>query len=257
MSLATPFSLYRRSDVYIRHCFDVDTESINERKLHYSNSGNGFSIKETVLDSKLNIGYWSFKCEGSGSTTVSIDYMSGRIHEVVLDRKITNEGVFKLKRGIATLETIYGPSPLRLVLPHRLEPNDTLRLEFTAPNRNSTCEIFKIEVYYYIPIVCDIRNYSPPRTPAAPKVIEIINGYDAFQTTKYLSTEIDMTLVFYSESEHTNFVRNADEIHLFCDEKGHLYRGVLELKDNRWYGRGLYEQNVIFRSPYKLGEGWD
>lgn len=261
MSIATPFSLYRRSDIYIRHYYNPNSDiNVNEDKLSYINSFNGFTLQKTVLDSDLNIYYWSFKCETAGVTSINIDYMPGRIHEFILDRKISNYGTLRIRRNSKDIEVIDGPTPLRTILPRKLEPGDKLVLWVQTDdmiNHTSTCEIFQLEIYYYNPINCYFRNYSPPKATTSPKLIEVINGYNAYQTTQYINTEVEVTLLFYNESDHTDFVKNADEIHLLCDEKGQLYRGVVELKENKWLGEGIYEQKIIFKSPYKLGEGWD
>lgn len=182
-----------------------------------------------------------------------------QMYELQLNQSIYGPGTFYLRCGNRQVEEVDGPYPWRACQPHRVMPNETIEFEYHNSGLSDPaprCEIDDIRIYNFKQIVCDFRNYEPPVASSTPKKIDILRGYSASQTTSMIGSKISTTLTFYSAADHTDFVTGADKIHVIFDDKGIPYRGTLELGKCKRIGIDLYEQEITFNAPNKLGMGW-
>lgn len=259
MPITEVFSLYRRSDLWIKEVFDPEfVDNINEDKINYV--GSYFSLEDVILDANLNIRYWALRSSGwdGGWLDFTVQYLPDKIHEYNIIQRVKGSGSLSHRVNLITKQSFPGPFPWKTSFPYKLFSGDALRISFSNPLQDSrSCgELSEIDFYYYDKLDCEMFGYTPPTTEIEPKVLNVIRGYNAVQTTQYLSTVVETSLRFYTAEAHTDFVRNAEKVHILCDEKGVLYRGVIALGKVKWFGEGLYEQEIKFISPYKLGEGW-
>ena len=191
----------------------------------------------------------------------TIQSMEG-YHNIATNSKNTGYygNFYKLELDKNSLvDRFYGPCSWQISDYHRLCPGQHIALYYACKLKTDpipNCEIDNLVIYPYYEISCDVTNSSPMKTDDKPKKIDVLRGFNAFQSTSNINAYTEMTLIFYSEKDHTDFVSNCDKIHVYCDEKGVTYRGVLELSDCTYYGGELYEQKIKFYSSNKLGVGW-
>jgi hypothetical protein len=271
----TPYTIYRRSDILIKCEFDLDkSESsihqefmslrifdyiINEltpERTAYPTTGT--AMEKTTLDDGSS--YWSLVAKG-GWFEYSLDeeHNPHSLFEVMYD--YSNPGIGQLDLWVngVTAETRKGPSTWASSAPHKAIDGVVIRgrqRNFGLSDPPPRGELDNLCIYKYDLIDCEMAQYTPPKATGTPKAIDTLRGHSNYQTTQYIGTQIDMSLRFSSAKAHTDFLVNADAIHVVCDDKGVFYRGVLELGEPKRLGVDLYEQGVAFKSPNKLGEGW-
>jgi len=157
------------------------------------------------------------------------------------------------------VQKFWGPCSWQISDYHRLLPGDWLQFVYTNNGKTDPlprCEVDNITVYPYYEINCEIAHLTPGKPDTQPKKIQVLRGFNTFQTTSNISTEFDVTLRFYDTMSFNNFTRFIDHVHVLCDEQGILYRGTLELDTSEYFGNGMYEQKAKFYSHSKLGLGW-
>jgi len=270
-----PYTIYRRDKIMIQCGFDLDNSesSINQSAMvlrtfdriidertpeRIDYPAKGTSMQKTLLDDGSS--YWSLVAEGGWFEYYLQETNNPhKLMEVIYD--YSNPGVGELDlwvNGLAT-EVRTGPSTWATSTPHKAIDELIIRgrqRNFGLSDPPGRGELDNLCVYPYNNIVCEISAYTPPKATSGPKSVETLRGYSNYQTTQYIGTQIECTLRFDSADSHTDFVLNADAIHVICDDKGIYYRGVVELGDCARYGKDLYEQTIVFKSPNKLGEGW-
>jgi len=269
-------SLYRRDELFIRCGFDNDgsENSINQNHMILKNfssivdertndmtaypTPSVSSYKKTKLPDGSS--YWSLYIN-HGWLELYIDpqYNPHQLCEISYD--YSNPGSGQLDIWINGIYTEFrkGPSSWRHSKAHPAVDDIRLRCRqrnFGLSDPPGRAELDNLLVYKYKELDLEMFNYQPPHTSTSPLEVNTLRGFSTFQTTKYIGTEIGMTLRFFSAEAHTDFIKNAEKPHVFCDEKYIMYRGVLDLKDCRKVGVDLYEQAVVLKSPNKLGEGW-
>lgn len=267
------FTLYRRSPVWILHQFDLDDseKSINKQYLMYRAydkivepekpqnvwDGSGINCEKIMLDDGNT--YWALVCRGGWfEIRLREEYNYHKLYEVQYDYANPGIGELRVFFNETLAEITKGPSGWLSSLPHKSLDGIYIKCRqrnFGLSDPPPRGEIDNLRVYYYEPIG-ELAKYTPLKTSTAPTAIATLRGPTAFQTTKYMGAENTMTMRFYTEAEHTDFVLHADRPHVLCDEKATLYRGVVELGECRYYGSELYEHDITFRSSNKLGEGW-
>lgn len=268
-------TLYRRSPLWIKHQFDEDNSesSINKHMIGYRAyskvvepehpervwPGGDLGPQKIELDDGTS--YWSLVSTGGWFEIYLLDkYNTYKIYEVMYDYANPGIGELRVWFNNHLTEVIKGPSAWMSSLPHKSIDGVMMKCRqrnFGLSEPPPRGEIDNLRIYYYAPIKnCEIAKYSPPKASSGPVGINTLRGFTAFQTTMYIGTECPMTLRFDDSGWHTDFLYYADKPHVLCDDKGTFYRGVLELGESRWLGGETYEQDVIFRSPNKLGEGW-
>lgn len=212
--------------------------------------------------------YKSLRSDGNGMVRLKInDFGNYSANEVIengmfelqLNLAMYGPGTTWIRVGNRLVEEIYGPYPWRACFPHRVMPNEVVELEYhnlglsDPPPR---CEFDNFRIYNFKQIHCDFFEYNPPTAATTPKKVEVLRGYGAYQTTTSIATVIETKLRFLSAEAHTDFISNAEKIHVIFDDKGIPYRGVLELGRCKRVGENLYEQEIKFYAPNKLGVGW-
>lgn len=270
-----PYTIYRRDSVMIKCGFDLDgsEESLNQnlmllRVFDYTIDENdpnrkawpnlGTSMQKTTLSDGST--YWSLVDLGGWfEFWLNEERNPHLLYEVIYD--YSNPGIGQLDlwvNGVHT-ETRSGPSTWATSLPHKAVDSVKIRglqRNFGLSDPPPKGELDNLCIYPYREIDCEMFRYAPPKAIGVPKAVETLRGHTNYQTTQYLGTQIDIGLRFFTAEDHTNFLLNADSIHVVCDDKGIFYRGVIELGECVRIGKDLYEQEVIFKSPNKLGEGW-
>lgn len=271
----TPYKIYRRGDIFVKCGFDLDgsegsinqnfmqlrqfTSIIDETKpTRPTYVSHPAEMRKTTLDDGSS--YWSLVTDGGWfEYRLREEYNPHLLFEVMYD--YANPGVGQLDlwvNGILT-EVQKGPSTWSTSAPHKAVDEVIIRgrqRNFGLSDPPGRAELDNLCIYPYNEIDCEMFQYAPPKATSAPIAVETIRGHANYQTTKYLGTQIECSLRFFSANDHTDFITHADSIHVVCDDKGVFYRGVVELLDCTRIGRDLYQQDVIFRSPNKLGEGW-
>lgn len=212
--------------------------------------------------------YKSLRSDANGMVRIKInafnEYFSNTVinngmYEFQANCSVYGPGTLWIRMGNRLVEEVYGPYPWRTVFPHRVMPNETIEIEYHNLGQSDPpprCELDNFRIYNFKQIQCEFFDYTTPASATQPKKIEILRGYGAFQTTSNIATTIDTKLRFYSSKEHTDFISNAEKVHVIYDDKGIPYRGVLELGSCRRIGEELYEQDIKFHAPNKLGVGW-
>jgi hypothetical protein len=204
--------------------------------------------------------FWALTSEG-GWFEVYLDESKNfyNLYEVVYEYACSGIGQLKILVNGVDAETANGPSAWLSSMPHKAIGGIHIKCRqtnYALSEPKSKGMLDNIRVFYYTPVDCEIAKYNPPKASAGPTEVKTLRGYSSFQTTKYIGAETTLTLRFESEEAHADFQRNADRPYVLCDDKGIMYRGVMQLGECKWLGRGLYEQEVNFKSPNKLGEGW-
>jgi hypothetical protein len=157
------------------------------------------------------------------------------------------------------VQKFWGPCSWQISDYHKLLPGQWIQFAYTNNGKSDPlprCEIDNLTIYPYYQLNCEVARLAPGRPDTQPKKIQVLRGYNAFQTTTRVSTVFDVTLRFYNAMSYNDFTRSIQEPHVICDEQGILYRGVLELEGTDYYGSGVYEQKLKFYSHSKLGVGW-
>ena len=273
----TPYTIYRRGDIFVKCGFDLDDSegSINSHAVgirHFdsiidelSESRRVYTTPATAIQQKTTLedgsSYWSLVCPWGWFECFLYDkYITHSLYEVSYDYCNPGSGQLDLWVNGKLAEVRTGPSTWATSEPHRAIDEIVIRgrqRNFGLSDPPGRAELDNLCVYRYNQIDCEIATFGSPRTEVAPKMIEIVRGFSRFQTTKYMGTTIDLVLRFNSDASHTDFITNADDVFVVCDNKGIFYRGVIALGECKFVGSGIYEQNVVFRSPNKLGEGWN
>lgn len=273
----TPYTIYRRSDIFIKCGFDLDESegSINQHAIgirHFnsiidelSETRKVYTTPATAIKQKTTLddgsSYWSLVCPWGWFECFMYNiYGKYSLYEVIYDYCNPGSGQLDLWVNGRLTEVISGPSTWVTSEPHRAIDEVVIRgrqRNFGLSDPPGRAELDNLCIYRYDIIDCEIAVFSSPRTDATPTVLETVRGFSRFQTTKYMGTIIELVLRFNSNESHTNFITTADNIFVVCDNKGIYYRGVLELGECKFVGSGIYEQNAVFRSPNKLGEGWN
>ena len=274
--IVKPFTLYRRGPIMIKCGFDLDNSeaSINQDAMSLRqftaiidervktrtvyHPWPTAEMRKTTLDDGST--YWSLVADGGWfEYYLEENNNPHSMFEVIYD--YSNPGVGQLDlwvNGVQT-EVRKGPSTWATSVPHKALDEVVIRgrqRNFGLSDPVARGELDNLCIYQYNEIDCEMSNYAPPKATGVPKAVETIRGHASYQTTQYLSTMIDVTLRFSSAKEHTEFLINAEAIHVICDDKGVFYRGVIELGECVSFGKDLYEQTIAFKSPNKLGEGW-
>lgn len=271
-----PYTIYRRGDIWIKHEFDDDNSegSINPSYLtifSYNAVVNELSPRyETyqtpkVVERQKHVlsngqSYWSLTTVDHGWFGLRLN--NGRnprcLMEVIYDFANPGSGQLDIWINQIHTDTKKGPSSWSSSLPHKAINEFELKarhLNLGISDPPSQAEIDNVCLYQYSKINCEFSKYSPPRAKGNVKEVSTLRGYSHFQTTKYIGTEFEITLRFDSKEEHTDFILNIERPHVICDDKGIFYRGVVDLGEVKKIGN-IYEQDISFRSPCKLGEGW-
>lgn len=274
--ITEPFTIHRRSDLWIRHEFDLDGSEASIAKHYlrvekfdgivslinpakYSYSDGDFEMRQLVNEEDQT--YWALNSDSHGWVKIELkdSHNKHRIYEVVFDYVMKGPGHMQSWLNDKVVLNQGGPAQWRSTRRHLALDKilvKTRYLNVGVADPKPSCEIDNFCVYYYEKIECDFRNYKPAMTLSIPTQIESIRGYATAQTSKYLGTTISTTLTFYSEVEHTDFLLHIDRPHVLIDDKGTYYVGVVELGECRYIGIDLYEQDIVFKSPCRLGEGW-
>lgn len=257
-----PLSIYRRSDLWIRQEFESDFSGNKNTDLLRLELNN-FEQKNIVQDDVNNIQYTALKSidgKNSGYVDVNVAYKPNTVHEIQFDYYLVGPGKLEILKNDAIIDTIEGPCPWKSTIPHRLITGDSCRLRYTVTGDSDPaphCEIDNICVYYYDKVDSDFVNYQPPSATAQPVTLNILRGYNVYQTMQLIGAEIQTDLRFYTAPEHDLFISNGDRVHVVIDDKGDFYRGVLTLGKCKMIAPNqLYEQSITFDSPYLLGKGW-
>lgn len=270
------YALYRRDELIMKCHFDLDnTEgSINQDKLILKNftaiidervpnrpSYSTPNVSEWTKTRLPDGSYYNSLVIHGGWLELSIDpnFNPHALCEVSYDYANPGTGQLDIWVNGMFTETRVGPSPWRASAPHKAIDDLVLRCRqrnFGVSDPPGRAEIDNLCVYKYKELDIDVSEYTPPKASSGPKIVDTLKGYSFYQTTKFIGTDIQMTLTFSSASSHDEFLINIDKPHVFCDDKGTYYRGVIELLENKRIGINLYQQQIMFRSPNKLGEGW-
>lgn len=268
-----PYTLLSRDNLYVRMIYDpTTTNNLNPDKLTVLDTGSQYEsengeifgnqgFKLGTINPDVFEDYYVLKGELWARSNMFFDIpIDKSLFEIVYNYEVIGPGKFKFIVDGVTLDTVFGDSPMRTSLAHKFFWNSNITLDYccSVDNYDPTpyaC-LDNICCYSYSEIECDISNYNPARTSSAPKEIQILRGYKTYQQIQSLSTYFEFECLFYTEEAHTNFVINASNVFVFCDEKGCLYRGVIELGDCRSFSNSTYYQKIKFLSSDKLGVGW-
>lgn len=224
------------------------------------------TVYEGTPNSELH--YRSLRSDANGMVRLKIDafgnyYNNEVIHngmfEFQSNLSMYGPGTTWIRIGNRLVEEVYGPYPWRAVFPHRVMPNETIELEYHNLGQSDPpprCEFDDFRIYNFKQLQCDFFEYKPPTSATQPKKIDILRGFGSYQTTGNIATVIETKLRFLSAEAHTDFISNAEKVHVIFDDKGIPYRGVLELGSCKRIGENLYEQDIKFYAPNKLGVGW-
>lgn len=257
--------------------FDVSVVSFREQDylVRYGPGDFNFKVSNKIDGSLYTEGspnsaehYKSLRSDANGLVRLKInafgnyylnEYIDNGMFEIQMNQSILGPGTIWTRIGNRLVEEVYGPYPWRASLPHRVMPNEVIEFEYhnlglaDPPPR---CEIDNFRIYNFKQINCDFFDYSPANANTSLTKIDILRGYQTYQNTRLIGTSIETKLRFYTADAHTDFVTNAEKIHVIFDDKGTPYRGVLELGKCKMIGVDLYEQEIKFLAPNKLGEGW-
>jgi hypothetical protein len=266
--------LYKRSPLWVREQFDDDhTEGSKNEYFMWWEILTGMAMPDhperIILNGNLwneqielpdGSHYWCLSCTGGWfDIGLANNKNSHNLYEIFYEYGCVGLGGLDIwVNGIPT-ESIKGPTAWLSSVPHKSLGGINVRcrvVNYALSDPAAKGQIDNFRAYYYTPVDCIISKYAPPKTTATPTEIKTLRGFSAFQTTKYIGTECPLTLRFENESEHASFQRDCDRPYVLVDDKGILYRGTIELGEVRWFGRGIYEQDINFKSPNKLGEGW-
>jgi hypothetical protein len=157
------------------------------------------------------------------------------------------------------VQKFWGPCSWQVSDYHKLIPGQWVQFAYTNNGKTDPiprCELDNIVIYPYYELNCDLAHLTPASPDTPFKKLQVLRGYNTFQTTTRVSSNFDITIRFDNAMSYNDFIRNIDQPHVICDEQGILYRGVLELEKAEYYGSGLYEQRLKFSSHCKLGVGW-
>lgn len=271
-----PFTIYRKSDLWIRHEFDLDGSegSVNKNYIEIKtptgitsvvkptlsyNDGPFWKQEQSLDDQERS--YWSLKSDIHGWVELILkdEFNLHRIYEVSFDYSLLGPGHLQAWLNSTCVLNVTGPYNWTSTKPHLALDYLHIRCRYLnvglgdPPPRS---ELDNLCVYYYTPIDCDFTGYKPAKASRSPVEIVSLGGFSTFQATTRIGTIIETGLYFYSEKEHTEFVKNADRPHVIVDDKGTVYHGSIELGECTYIGRDNYLQQIIFKSPCKLGEGW-
>jgi hypothetical protein len=188
-------------------------------------------------------------------------YVTNKENIVDLDQ-VDSEGypVFGLQHNPDHMvQKFWGPCSWQISDYHKLLPDQWIQFAYTNAGKQDPlprCEIDNITVYPYYKIDCEVAHLVPGRPDTQFKKLQVLRGYNAFQTQTRVSTMFDVMFRFYNTMSFNDFIRNIQQPHVLCDEQGILYRGIIELDTADYYGSGIYEQKAKFYSHCKLGVGW-
>lgn len=287
-----PFTLYRRDKLIIREEFnDHNTDpletSINENVLlqemnvpAQSDGGvNAFSSLKNLdyngqpyysayadRSCSLNISMEDWRipiiCGGKTPQFFEFKFDAGVFGPGALFATVTNEkNIVNFSPSVTPqglVEKFYGPCSWQISDYHLFCPGQWMQFLYCVGGRADPlprCEIDNVVFYPYYPLTCEFKKLGTGKTDTTPKKVSVLRGYNAYQTTTRISALFECSLRFFDKESHTDFVVNAEQPHVLCDEKGVLYRGVIELADCDNFGP-VYEQNIKFHTSCKLGVGW-
>ena len=270
-----PFSIYRRSDLWVRHEFDLDGSegSVNKGYINvkpYSGivslvkpslaytDGEWLMFQDLDEDERP---YWSLRSPSHGWVEITLkeQYNIHRIYEVQFDYSLLGPGHLQAWMNSTCVLNVQGPYNWTSTRPHLALDYLEIKARYLNVGIGDPApraEIDNLCIYHYDKLNCDFTGYSPPKASRNPTVIETLRGFDTFQATSKIGTIIETSLTFYSAKEHTDFLLNADRPHCIVDDKGVIYMGSIELLECKYVGINVYQQSIVFKSPCKLGEGW-
>ncbi len=188
-------------------------------------------------------------------------YVTDKINQVALGG-LTSDGYPTysiIENTDAMVQKFWGPCSWQISDYHKLLPGQWIQFCYTNAGRSDPlprCEIDNITVYPYYKLNAEFAHLVPGRPDTSVKKLQVLRGYNAFQTQTRISTVFDLTLRFYDALSYNDFIRNIQQPHVLCDEQGILYRGVMDLDMPDYFGGGIYEQRIKFYSHCKLGVGW-
>jgi len=188
------------------------------------------------------------------------------LYEVTYRYALFGTGQFIFYVNMEPVEDVYGPLPWRQGGPHKVE----LYTEgigsfptFLVYYRNVGIsdpgphfEMDLLRVFGYVPIYADFAEYEPPKADTEPIEINILHGFKVFQQTSYIGTQMSIKLRFQDADIYQDFIRNADKVHVVYDNLGIPYRGVVVLGEVDKISDSMYELDITFKAPNKLGVGW-
>jgi hypothetical protein len=223
-----------------------------------------YADKSSSLSLKMQDWRIPIICDGKEPSFFEFKFDAGVFGPGLLTSYVTDElnidqNYLPIDRPQNLVERFYGPCSWQISDYHMCTKDQWIQFVYATGGKTDPgprCEIDNIVYYPYYPIDCEFAKLTPAKTDTSPKKLSIIRGYNAFQTTNRLNTIIDVVLRFYSYEAHSDFLINADQPHIVCDEKGVPYRCVAQLGEAETFGSGVYEQKVTFMSNCKLGVGW-
>lgn len=267
-------SIMRLDDLYISHEFDMDgtEEALNSNYLtleapysivdteHMITYTAGQFWRRKTVDSDGNT-YWNLKSVTNGWIFINLleKYNLHTIYEIHYDYAILGSGLLDIYINEKKVQSEIGPSNWRISKP--MIAIGQIHMKMMHRNMGlsdppARCEFDHLRIFPYKLIDCEIFKYSPPKSWGGdPKDLSPLRGPKIQQSLGYRSTEIKTSLRFNAEA-HTDFLSNSDKPHIFIDEKGIIYRGLIYLGDCELIGKDIYEQEITLKSPNKLGEGW-
>jgi len=271
------YTLYRRGELFIKDNFDEDgsessknsdymglygrtgivDENDSNRPLYDTYDKVYNKMKNTSAD---GTSYWSLVIHGGWLEYFILpEFNPHCLCEVIYDYSNPGTGQLDIWLNGKFMQSKIGPSSWRRSHPHMAIDNIELlfrQRNFGISEPKGRAEIDNFLVYKYDELVCEICEYTPPKTTAEPKTIETLQGFDYSQTTRFMGTLIEMSLRFDDKDSHSDFIKNSNKIHVFCDDKCIFYRGAITLGEARHIGLGVFEQKISFKSPNQIGEGW-